>query len=112
LPRRAGRRKGVDTVYITDPFTIAAESASLVLIVASFLIVTYLAYRVKTFKSLQFEMFVVLLVITSSEIPEILSDLDIISISGIETTGLLIHSIAMVFLAGFIAMRVARYLKQ
>ena len=99
---------------MTDVSGIVATGAdwlSLVLIIASFLVVAYLAYRVKAIRSLQFEMFVVLLIITVSEIPKILSNIGIIDISNIETVGLIIHSTAMVFLAGFIGLRVAKYLK-
>lgn len=91
--------------------TTGADWLSLVLIVASFLIVAYLTYRVKTIRSFQFEMFAVLLVILLSETPKLLNDIGVINISNIETAGLIIHSVAMVFLAAFIALRVTKYLK-
>jgi len=83
-----------------------------VLIVASFLIITYLALRAKTIRSFQFEMFVVLLVLVLAEIPKILDSLAIINISSIETTGLIIHTVSMVFLSVFILIRASRYLKK
>ena len=98
----------VDTA---DLVRISAQWLSLALIIASFLIVAYLTYRVKTFRSFQFEIFLVLLVITMSEVPKILSDLNLINISNVEMTGLLIHGVAMVFLVAFIAHRASRYLK-
>ena len=82
------------------------------LIVASFLIITYLALRAKTIRSFQFEMFVVLLVLVLAEIPKILDSLAIINISSIETTGLIIHTVSMVFLSVFILIRASRYLKK
>ena len=99
------------TAEVTDLIATAADWLSIVLIVASFLVVAYLAYRAKTIKSLQFEIFVVLLVITASEVPKILANIGLVDISGIETTGLIIHSVAMVILAAFIALRAAKYLK-
>jgi hypothetical protein len=97
--------------YTTDLIGTGAETLSLVLIVASFLIVAYLAYRAKTIRSFQFEIFVVLLVLTLGEVPRILNSLGIVNVSGIETTGLIIHTTSMVFLTVFIALRAARYLK-
>ncbi len=51
---------------ITDMIATGADWLSLALIIASFLVVAYLAFRVKTIRSLQFEIFVVLLIITTS----------------------------------------------
>jgi hypothetical protein len=88
-----------------------ADTLSLLLILASFLIVAFLAYRAKTIRSFQFEMFVVLLVLVLSEVPKILGQLSVINIAGIETIGLEIHTVSMVFLSAFIALRAAKYLK-
>jgi hypothetical protein len=96
---------------LADTIAPAADTLSLVLIVATFLIITYLALRAKTIRSFQFEMFVVLLVLVLAEIPKILDSLAIINISSIETTGLIIHTVSMVFLSLFILIRASRYLK-
>jgi hypothetical protein len=97
---------------LTDLIAPGTDALSLVLIVASFLVVTYLAYRAKTIRSFQFEIFVVLLVLVLAEIPKLLGDLGVIDISGIETTGLLIHTVSMVFLSVFILVRASKYLKK
>jgi|SRR5271155_5295470 hypothetical protein len=96
---------------ITDLIGSAADWSSLVLVVAAFLVMAFLAYRVKTIRSFQFEMFVVLLVIVLAEVPKILNSLGYIDISNIETTGLIIHTVSMIFLSAFIALRAAKYLK-
>ena len=96
---------------ITDLIGSAADWSSLVLVITAFLVMAFLAYRVKTIRSFQFEMFVVLLVIVLAEVPKILNSLGYIDISNIETTGLIIHTVSMIFLSAFIALRAVKYLK-
>jgi len=86
-----------------------AEILSLALIVASFLVMAYLAYRAKTTKSFQFQIFIVLLVITVAEVPHILSDFGIIDISYISDAGLVVHTVSMVVLVAFVSLRFAKY---
>jgi hypothetical protein len=74
--------------------------------------VTFLAFRAKTTKSLQFEMFVVLLVLLISETPKILSDLGLVDVSGLADAGLTIHTFSMILLSLFIAFRASRYFRQ
>ncbi len=85
---------------------------SLVFIIASFLVVVSLAYRAKTFKSFQFQMFVVLLVLVITEIPKILSDIGLMNVSGIEDLGLTIHTFSMIFLSLFVAFRAIKYFRE
>jgi hypothetical protein len=73
---------------------------------------TFLAYRAKTFKSFQFEMFVVLLVLVISEAPKILSDLGLLDVSWFADAGLIIHSLSMVLISLFIAFRAGKYFRQ
>ena len=94
-----------------DLVATGAELLSLVLIVISFLIVAFLAYRTKTVRSFQFEMFVVLLVITVAEVPKIMNSLGLIDVSGIQDFGLEAHTLSMIFLSAFIALRAARYFR-
>jgi predicted membrane channel-forming protein YqfA (hemolysin III family) len=96
---------------LADLIAPGADTLSLILIVATFLVITYLALRAKTIRSFQFEMFVVLLVLVLAEIPKILNSLAIINISSIETTGLIIHTVSMVFLSVFILLRAVKYLR-
>jgi len=103
---------GLLYLEIEDLFGTSAELVSLIFIVASFLIVASLAYKSKTIRSLQFEMFVVLLVLLVAEVPKIVSSLGLISFSGIEDIGLFVHTVSMVFLSGFIALRASKYLRK
>jgi hypothetical protein len=98
-------------LQITELIGMGTELTSLLLIVASFLIVAFLAYRTKTIRSLQFEMFIVLLIIMAAEVPKILSSLGLVSISGIEDVGLVVHTTSMVFLCAFITLRASRYFR-
>jgi hypothetical protein len=72
----------------------------------------FLAYRAKTSKSLQFEMFVVLFVLVVSEVPKLLNDLGVLNFSAIEDTGLIIHTFSMILLSLFIALRAGKYFRQ
>ncbi len=90
----------------------AAELLSLVLIVLSLVVVAFLAYRVKTVKSFQFEMFIFVLVLLLAEVPRILDTLGFIQTTSVEGVGLLLHTASMIFLAGFIMIRVFRFFKE
>lgn len=95
----------------TDIAGQAAETLSLILIVLSLLVVALLSYRVKTVKSFQFEMFIFVLVLSLSEVPRILDSLGFIQTASVEGLGLLLHTASMIFLAGFILIRVFRFFK-
>ncbi len=97
---------------MSDYILTSTEILSLVLITTSFLLMAYLVYRAKTVKSFQFQMFVVLLVLTAAEVPHILSSIGVLDISGIEDIGLLVHTVSMIVLVGFISLRVAKYFGQ
>ncbi len=103
---------GVAPLDVTNLAEIGSELISLVLILASFMFMAFLVYRARTIKSFQFQMFVVLLVLTVAEVPHILSDMGVLNVSGIEEPALYLHALSMLFLTGFIALRVARYFKQ
>ena len=94
-----------------DIFTTGPEFLSLALILASLLIVAFLAYRSKTTKSFQFQMFVVLLVIAAAEVPHMLMSVGLLDLSYIEDFGLFVHTASMIFLVGFISFRVSRLYK-
>ncbi len=96
----------------TDIAGQAAETLSLVLIVLSLLVVAFLSYRVKTVKSFQFEMFIFVLVLLLAEVPRILDTLGFIQTASVEGVGLLLHTASMIFLAGFIMIRVFRFFKE
>ncbi len=93
----------------TDLLGFIGEFLSLVLIIASFLVMVFLAYRAKTFRSFQFQMFVVLLVLVIAEIPKILSDIGLLNVFGIQDAGLIIHTFSMILLSLFIAFRAVKY---
>lgn len=91
--------------------TTAAEIVTLALIFASFLILAYLAAKVKTFKSFQGEMFLFSLVLVVSEVPRVLGSLGLISLAGFGDLGLELHSVAMVVLTLFVAIRTYRFFR-
>lgn len=90
----------------------AAEIVSMIFIVLSLVVLAYLSYRVKTVKSFQFEMFIFALLVSLAEIPRIMNTLGFIQTAGIEGLGLLMHTASMIFLAGFILIRVFRFLTE
>ena len=96
----------------TDIAGQAAETLSLILIVLSLLVVAFLSYRVKTVKSFQFEMFIFVLVLFLAEVPRILGSIGFVLTASMEGLGLLLHTAAMIFLAGFILIRVFRFFTQ
>jgi hypothetical protein len=89
-----------------DPVAVAAEIFSLVLIVLSFLIVTYLTAKTRNRRTFQFEMFLFTVILVAAEIPRTLYSLHVIDIDALSTAGLGIHSVSMVILTGFVALRV------
>jgi hypothetical protein len=88
-----------------DPVAIVAELISLTLIIASFLVVTYLTLRSRSRKSFQFEMFLFTVVLVVAEIPRTLYSLGIIDLDWLSAFGLEIHSVSMVTLTAFVAIR-------
>lgn len=98
---------GSDALAAIAPYT---EVLSLVLVLASFAIIAVLAARTKTRRSFQFEMFLFMLVLAVAEVPRILETLG--AISGgpyYDTLGLEVHSVSMVVLVAFVALRVYRF---
>lgn len=85
---------------------ISAELLSLFFILGSFVVISYLAIKVRTVHSFQFEMFLFVLVLAVSEVPYSLSMMHVIDLGGLVTYGLWIHSASMVILAGFVAYRI------
>jgi hypothetical protein len=98
----------VDSISIASLIT---GLISLALIVVSFIVITYLFYRVRSVKSLQFGIFIFALILLISEGPRILNSLGILNLTPLENVGLLLHTISMAFLSGFIAVRVYRYFR-
>lgn len=93
--------------FATDqPLGVAGEIVSLVLVIASFLIITYLATRTKRWKSFQVEMFLFTVVLIAAEVPRIIYSLGIVNLDPLSTIGLGIHSVSMVILLTFLVFRV------
>jgi hypothetical protein len=90
----------------------STDFISLTLILASTILMGYLAYRARTVGSFQFQMLVVLVVVALAEVPHILSNLGIINVSAMENLGLFIHTFSMFFLAAFVAIRVTKYFRE
>ena len=91
--------------------SLTAEFLSLVFVIGAFLILAYLALRVKTRKSFQFEMFLFALVLGAAEVPHIVLDISGLDLGPLVTYGLEVHSISMVILASFVAYRVYGFFK-
>jgi hypothetical protein len=88
------------------------EGLSLILIIASLAIISYLAFRTKTVRSFQFEMFLFMFVLAIAEAPRILETLGVITGGPYyDQAGLEIHSVSMIFLAAFVGLRIYRFWK-
>ena len=87
------------------------ETLSLILVVTSSAILTRLALRVHTLRSLQSQFFIFSLILTISEIPRILETLELIDITPYELSGLAIHTVSMVALGYFVFYRAYRFLR-
>jgi predicted membrane channel-forming protein YqfA (hemolysin III family) len=93
-----------DVLVALAPYT---EILSLVLVLGSLAIITYLALRTKTFRSFQFEMFLFMLVLGVAEVPRILETLGLIAATPYyDQIGLEVHSVSMAILTAFVALRV------
>jgi hypothetical protein len=88
-----------------DPLTVAVEIFSLALILASFVVITYLTYRIRSRRTFQFEMFLFTVVLVAAEVPRVLYSLHVIDLDALSTVGLGIHSVSMVILTGFVIIR-------
>jgi len=72
--------------------------------------ISYLALRTKTLRSFQFEMFVFMLVLVVAEAPRIFETLGVFSGGDYyDLVGLEVHSVSMVVLALFVALRVYNF---
>jgi hypothetical protein len=79
---------------------------SLVLIFVAFGLIAALSMRSRTISSFQFELYVFVLVVVMAEVPAILINLGFLpSLEQYELDGLIVHSISMAFLSGFILWR-------
>ncbi len=107
MPLESGASGLSGALQTVAPYT---EILSLVLVLASFAIITYLALRTKTFRSFQFELLLFMLVLAASEVPRILQTLGIITGGPYyDQLGLEIHSASMVVLTLFVALRVYNF---
>ena len=89
-----------------DPLGVTGEIVSLILVLASFLIITYLASKTRSRRSFQFEMFLFTVVLVGAEVPRIAYSLGVVDLDPLSTIGLGIHSVSMVILLTFLVFRV------
>jgi hypothetical protein len=97
----------------SGPFALSlvtfGEALSLVLIIVAFGLIAALSMRSRTTSSFQFELYVFILVVVLAELPKIASDLGLIpNIQSFVLPGLIIHSISMAFLSGFVLWRASK----
>lgn len=88
-----------------------AETISLILVITSFAILTALAIRTKTLRSLQTQFFIFSLILIISEIPRILETLELIDVTPYKLPGLAAHTISMIALGSFVVYRAYRFLR-
>lgn len=97
---------------MTEPLVVQiAETLSLILVLISFAILTRLAIRTKTLRSLQTQFFIFSLILVISEIPRILETLELIDITPYQLPGLTAHTISMIALGSFVIYRAYRFLR-
>jgi hypothetical protein len=107
MPLDSGTSGFADALAALAPYT---EVLSLVLVLASFAVIAYLAFRTKTVRSFQFEMFLFMLILAVAEVPKIVETLGVFAGGPYyDMIGLEIHSVSMVILVAFVALRVYRF---
>ena len=94
-----------------NPLAIDGELVSLVLIAVSFVVITYLAAKTRNRRTFQFEMFLFAVVLVAAEVPRVIYSLGVIDLDALSTVGLGIHSVSMVIIAGFVALRVRGFVR-
>ena len=94
-----------------EALTQAGETASLILITVAFLFFLFLAVRSRSYKSLQFQIFVVTVVLFVAEVPKMLWTLGLADFTDIDVLGLEIHTLSMFLLVGFLAWKIYGFLK-
>jgi len=106
-PLAYGAQGGSATLQAVAPYT---EALSLGLILVSFAIIAYLALRIKTVHSFQFEVFLFMLVLAVAETPRILETLSVFTGGpDYDMVGLEVHSVSMLILVAFVALRVYKF---
>ena len=89
----------------------AASILSISLLLASSVILAVLSAKAKNVWSFQFQMLIFTIVFSFSEIPKFLGELGLLDIGSVGTYGLVIHTISMFYLAGFVLYRTYRAFK-
>ena len=88
-----------------------AEIVSLLLILASTVLIVYLNFRIRNIRTFQFEILIFTLILVAAEIPRTLYSLGVIDLDALSPAGLAIHSVSMVFLVLFVAYRTAGFFR-
>jgi hypothetical protein len=88
-----------------------AEILSLLLILASTVLIVYLNYRIRNIRTFQFEMLLFTIILVAAEIPRTLYSLGVIDLAFLSPTGLEIHSVSMVILALFVSYRTVGFFR-
>jgi len=90
----------------------AGEIVSLLLIFATFCILAYTAYRSRSTRSFQFEMFIFILILAFAEIPRIFETILGWQMESADFYGLVIHTVSMFVLAFFVISRAYKFMKK
>jgi len=88
-----------------------AELGSLFLILASFVLIVYLNFRVRNVRTFQFEILLFAIVLVVAEIPRTLYSLGLVDLDALSPAGLELHSVSMVILTLFVAYRTVGFFR-
>jgi hypothetical protein len=88
-----------------------AEVASLILILASTVLIVYLNFKVRNIRTFQFEILIFTIILVAAEIPRTLYSLGLVDLNALSPGGLEIHSVSMVILALFVSYRTVGFFR-
>jgi len=91
--------------------TQTGEVVSLLVIVSILLVLAAAAFKVKTYRSLQFQTLLFAVVLFAAEIPRVAETIGILGVTGLEDLGIELHSVSMLVLVLFLAYRIRGFMK-
>jgi hypothetical protein len=87
------------------------ETISLISVSLAFVILTWLALKIRTVRSFEFQVFIFSFVLFVAEVPRILQSLGLIELNSVQTVGLIVHASSMILLSAFLAQRIYSFMK-
>lgn len=83
---------------IHDYSLLFVDNVTLISLIGALAIFTFLAVQSKNIKTFQFQISAFIIILIVGEIIGLLENLELVSSSGIENTGMMVHLIAMIYL--------------